>query len=80
MEAERQKEKKERQVSEKNTPFNITESKIAAAAKAREASPALMRLYIAFMPGMRSFSPPKFVTDIYGNRIRNIVETKKKEK
>lgn len=78
MEAERQKEeKKTRPVSEKNTPFNIAERKAAEAAKIREDNPFVQALYDCFMPGMRSYRSPKFVTDQYGNRIRNIVETKK---
>jgi len=80
MEAERQKEeKKSRPVSEKNTPFNIAERKAAEAAKVREDNPFIQALYDSFMPGMRSYRPSKYVTDKYGNRIRNIVETKKKE-
>lgn len=76
MESERKKEKKERQVSEKNTPFNIKEEKSAKAAEARENSPALMRLYNYFMPGLRSFGQPKFITDRYGNRVRSGMENK----
>lgn len=80
MEAERQKEKKkERPVSEKNTPFNQMEAKSKVAAEAREGNPFLMALYEAFMPGMRNYRPAKFVTDKYGNRIRNTVETKKEK-
>jgi hypothetical protein len=78
MEVERKKEEKqERQVSEKNTPFNIRLRRSIEAAAARENDPALKRLYNAFMPGLRSYSPPKFVTDKYGNRIRNEVKETK---
>lgn len=81
MEAERKKEekeeKKERQVSEKNTAFNIKERKKIAAAEARGSNPALMALYAAFLPGMRSWGPPKYVTDKYGNRIRNVIKEEK---
>lgn len=76
MEAERKKEKQERQVSEKDTPFNIKERKSAEAAEARENSPALMRLHNYFMPGSRSFGRPKFITDKYGNRVRSGMEEK----
>lgn len=77
MESERQKEKKERPVSEKDTPFNIAEKKSAESAEARENDPYLMTLYNSFMPGLREYRPAKFVTDKYGNRIRAMVETKK---
>lgn len=77
MEAERKKdEKKVRQVSDKRTSFNINEEKSANAAKARENDPALMALYNSFLPGARNYSLPKFVTDKYGNRIRNTSITK----
>lgn len=80
MEAERKtEEKKERQVSEKNTPFNIKERKVVEATTARANNPALMRLYNAFMPGIRNFGPSKFVTDKYGNRILNTVKRKEKK-
>lgn len=79
MEAERKKEKQERQVSEKNTPFNIAEAKSKAAAEAREKSPALQSLYNLFMPGARHFGRPKFITDIYGNRVRSGMEIKLNE-
>lgn len=77
MEAERKREKQERQVSDKRTPFNVKEEKRKAAEEARENSPALMKLYTAFMPGLRSFGQPKFITDKYGNRVRSGMESKK---
>lgn len=74
MEAERKKdEKRERQVSQKRTPFNIREEKSAKAIKARENNHALMALYNFFLPGAGNRDRPKFVTDKYGNRIRNVV-------
>lgn len=77
MEAERKREKKERQVSEKNTPYNIKEQKSQAAAEARESNPALMRLYELFMPGSARFrGMPKYITDKYGNRVRTGVQIK----
>lgn len=76
MEVERKKEKKERQVSEKNTPFNQQEARSKAAAEAREKSPALQSLYDLFMPGARSHDRPKFITDKYGNRVRSDMEIK----
>lgn len=79
MEAERKKEKQPRQVSEKETPFNISERKSAAASEARENHPALMQLYTMFLPGAGAGSRgrPKFITDKYGNRVRSGQESKK---
>lgn len=77
MEVERKQEKKERKVSEKDTPFNIQEAKRAAAAEAREKSPALMALYNLFLPGPGVQGRPKFIADKYGNRVRSGMEEKK---
>lgn len=76
MEAERQKEKKPRQVSEKNTPFNIAEKKSAEAAKVREDNPFIQALYNSFFPGAGRLGRPKFITDKYGNRVRSGMEEK----
>lgn len=81
MEIERKKEekkKKDRQRSEKRTPFNISEEKSIKAAESRESNPALMALYNSFFPGIYEQGRPKFITDKYGNRVRNKVETKEK--
>ena len=77
MEAERKREKNERQVTEKRTAFNLREEKRKAAEEARESSPALMALYNLFMPGARNRGNPKFITDKWGNRVRAVTEAKK---
>jgi hypothetical protein len=76
MEAERKREKKERQVSEKRTPFNIKEEKSQKAAEERENSPALQALHDSFLPGAGNRGRPKFITDKYGNRVRSGMESK----
>ena len=76
MEAERQKKKKARQVSKKNTPFNIAERKSAEAAKVREDNPNIQALYDSFFPGAGPSGRPKFITDKYGNRVRSGMEEK----
>lgn len=78
MEAERQKKekKKPRQVSLRNTPFNIAERKSAEAAKVRENNPNIQALYDSFFPGAGPLGRPKFITDKYGNRVRSGMEEK----
>jgi hypothetical protein len=79
MEAERQTKKdkkKPRQVSEKNTPFNVAERKSAEAAKVRAENPNIQALYDSFFPGAGRLGGPKFITDKYGNRVRSGMEGK----
>lgn len=79
MEAERRtkkEKKKPRQVSKKNTPFNIAERKSAEAAKVRKENPNIQALYDSFFPGADHSGRPKFITDKYGNRVRSGMEEK----
>ncbi len=78
MEAERKKNKTERQVAQKNTAYAIKERKAKESAKAREKSPELMAMYDLFLPGAGNKSRPKYITDKYGNRVRSGQEGKKK--
>lgn len=79
MEAERQKEKTERQVAKKNTAKLLADKNAVEAAEARKNSPALQAVYDLFVPSTRTRGRPKFIADRYGNRVRSGMETKKKE-
>lgn len=76
MEAERKRERKEHQVSERKTRKNILDRKRKEAAEARLKDPALMSLYSLFFPTYRERGRPKYITDKYGNRVRSGMEEK----